>query len=108
MRDSTGGKKQARAPHEEAKRKEEAKAAAEEKQPVVEFAQGSIAVRECEPYATLQLVRRGASLRIDTVRYQTVSGTATAGEDYEDASGTVMFNVGQASRPRPRPGPRPV
>ena len=33
-----------------------------------------------------------------TVDYQTVNGTATAGEDYESASGTVTFRPGQTRR----------
>jgi ribosomal protein L35AE/L33A len=40
-----------------------------------------------------------ASSQTVTVNYATANGTATAGSDYQSATGTVTFNPGQTSKP---------
>lgn len=44
------------------------------------------------------LTLSGAALNTVTVQCQTVAGTATAGVDYTETSGTVTFTAGQTSR----------
>lgn len=61
----------------------------------VRFNNTSFSAGEADGTAILRVRRQGGSDGVLTVDYATVDGTATAGEDYEMANGTVTFADGE-------------
>jgi len=66
--------------------------------PTVQFGQASFEVNESDGTATIAVTLDPAAEAEVTVEYATSDGTATAGSDYEDASGTLTFAVGETSQ----------
>jgi hypothetical protein len=65
---------------------------------LAQFAVSSIAVSEKSGNATVPIERIGGAEETLTVSYQTVTGTARAGEDFVATSGTVTFGPGERTR----------
>ncbi|MBK8147170.1 MAG: hypothetical protein IPK58_02855 [Acidobacteria bacterium] len=63
----------------------------------VEFASGSVAFDENAGNALITVSRSDAATAMN-VNYATSNGTATAGQDYTAASGTLSFAIGETSR----------
>jgi hypothetical protein len=66
--------------------------------PGVQFSSAAYSVGEGTGMATVTATLSTASAMIVTVDYATSNGTATAGDDYTAASGTLNFAPGQTSR----------
>lgn len=66
--------------------------------PSVGMAASVLTVSETVGTATLTVTLSAASTSTVTVNYATADGTATAGADYNQTSGTLTFNPGETSR----------
>jgi hypothetical protein len=64
----------------------------------VQFSLSSFAVIEDVGTATITVQRTGGASGALSVQYQTTDGTATAGQDYTAASGTLNFANGETSK----------
>ena len=64
----------------------------------VQFDGAAYSVKETAGVATIRVALSAASTVPVTVTYATGDGTATAGNDYASASGTLRFDVGQTSQ----------
>ncbi len=64
----------------------------------IQFELGEVRVREGAGSVSLIVVRREGGAGEVTVDYKTADGTAKAGSDYSEASGTLTFAPGQLSR----------
>ena len=62
---------------------------------LVSFAESSISFDKSEGSAILEVVRTGGTQYVFSVDYETVSGTAIAGVDFAETSGTLLFNCGE-------------
>ena len=63
------------------------------------FSLGSYSVNENDGKATVEILRTGHLGATDSVHYATVAGgTATAGADYTDVSGTAVFGPNEVSK----------
>ncbi len=60
----------------------------------VSFSSASYAVSEAAGRATIRVNRTGATTSLVSVQYETLDGTAVAGTDYGNRSGTLTFPVG--------------
>ncbi len=65
---------------------------------VIQLVGTRFSASEGSPWAAVGVVRSGGAAGGATVQYATSDGTATAGEDYSAASGTLTFNAGETSR----------
>jgi hypothetical protein len=65
---------------------------------ILQFGAASYSVGEGDGNAQLTVTRTGGTGPV-SVRYLTVSGTARAGTDYTDQSGTLSFAAGEMSKP---------
>ena len=65
---------------------------------VVAFSRDTTQVLETDGFAKIEVVRKGGSDGEVTVYFQTLEGTAEAGEDYEETSGTLTFESGELSK----------
>lgn len=63
----------------------------------IQFAFATYSVAESSANATITLSRTNGTAGAVAVNYTTQNGTATAGEDYAAAAGTLVFNDGQTS-----------
>ena len=63
----------------------------------IAFAFATYSTGEGSPNATITLARTNGIAGAVAVNYTTANGTATAGSDYQTASGTLVFNDGQTS-----------
>ncbi|MGC8744337.1 MAG: Calx-beta domain-containing protein [Verrucomicrobiia bacterium] len=61
----------------------------------ISFSSPSYRVVEDEGYAVLTLIRSGGSNGAVAVKYTAIGGTASAGYDYTNATGTVAFSDGE-------------
>ncbi|MEQ1862271.1 MAG: DUF4394 domain-containing protein [Chthoniobacteraceae bacterium] len=61
----------------------------------VQFDTPLVGRREGTPTITLDVSRHGGAAAIATVDYATFNGTASAGQDYFTARGTLVFGVGE-------------
>ncbi|NJN66639.1 MAG: hypothetical protein HC884_07930 [Chloroflexaceae bacterium] len=66
--------------------------------PAVQFSQAAFEVNEGDGTATIQVTLNPAAEAEVTVEYATSDGTATAGSDYTEASGTLTFAAGATSQ----------
>jgi len=66
--------------------------------PVVDFSSSTYSVAEDAGSATITVTLTPTSENVVTVDYETVEGTATAGEDYTTTSGSLTFNPGDSSK----------
>ncbi|MGI9473202.1 MAG: lectin-like domain-containing protein [Rubripirellula sp.] len=64
----------------------------------ISFDQSLFVVDEADSSIVVQVKRSGDLSQQATVDFATRSGTATAGEDFGEESGTLIFGVGQASQ----------
>lgn len=64
----------------------------------VEFAAAKFAVKETDGKVELKVLRKGNLFRQDVVKFETVEGTATAGEDFMANSGLVTFEPGETEK----------
>jgi uncharacterized delta-60 repeat protein len=64
----------------------------------VSFSAANYSVNESAGTATITVNRTGGSVGAVTVNYSTSDGTATAGSDYNSASGTLSFADGETSK----------
>ena len=64
----------------------------------LQFSVSSIRVTEDVGTVNVTVLRKGGSSGTLTVDYTTTDGTATAGQDYHSASGTLTFNEGETSQ----------
>jgi len=64
----------------------------------VRFSSASYVVDEKERTAEITVLRTSSSSGEIGVDYETVNGTASAGADYEDSSGTLMFHDREVSK----------
>jgi len=71
----------------------------------VRFSSASYVVDEKERTAEITVLRTSSSSGEIGVDYETVNGTASAGADYEDSSGTLMFHDREVSKTFFRPHP---
>ncbi|MGI6585208.1 MAG: S-layer homology domain-containing protein [Lutisporaceae bacterium] len=62
---------------------------------IVSFADGEMSFNRSDGFATLEVVRTGGTQYVFSIDYETVSGTAAAGVDFAETSGTLMFNCGE-------------
>jgi hypothetical protein len=62
------------------------------------FTSAAYTVSEAAPKAVLTVKRTGGTAGAITVDYGVTGGTATSGQDYNAASGTLSFGPGQASK----------
>jgi hypothetical protein len=62
------------------------------------FSQGEYVVAENEGKATIVIKRKHGSVGRVPVQYSTSDGTATEGNDYVKASGTLIFNDGEVEK----------
>jgi len=90
----------AEAPHRDAAGRRGAKMLqVDEAKPAIQFVHTGVSVNETETYLDLQLhVTGGAHADTVSVHFETVSGTATAGLDFEATSGRVEFHRGQTQQ----------
>ena len=65
---------------------------------ILQFSSGSYVVGEAGNAASITVIRTGGSAGQVTVNYSTSNGTATAGNDYTSASGTLIFAPGETSK----------
>ncbi|MDT4966986.1 MAG: hypothetical protein QOJ64_1723 [Acidobacteriota bacterium] len=65
---------------------------------VLQFNTNSIQKLENSGSFTINVIRTGGSAGTVTAHYATASGTATAGQDFTDISGTLTFLDGEASK----------
>ena len=65
---------------------------------LIEFSAPTYAIGENGGSATITVTRSGGSAGEVTVNYATSDGSATAGQDYTSASGTLTFASGEASK----------
>lgn len=63
----------------------------------ISLAFATYGVAEGSPNATVTLTRGSGTAGTVAVNYATSNGTATAGSDYQTATGTVVFNDGQTT-----------
>ncbi|NLW07175.1 MAG: hypothetical protein GX039_04250 [Clostridia bacterium] len=63
----------------------------------LQFSQASYSVAEDAHSATITVTRTDGSDSVVTVVYRTADGTASAGLDYETASGSLTFNDGETT-----------
>ena len=64
----------------------------------VRFSSASYVVHEKDRKAVITVLRSSSSSGEIGVDYETVNGTASAGADYEGASGTLIFHDGEVSK----------
>jgi Calx-beta domain len=64
----------------------------------VQFSIGSIQVKEDLGALTVTVLRKGGTAGNLSIDYATTDGTATAGQDYSSASGTLTFSSGETSK----------
>lgn len=64
----------------------------------VQLGEVAYGVGESSGTATITVTRSGGSASGVTVSYATSDGTATAGSDYQAASGTLTFGAGETSK----------
>jgi len=62
---------------------------------LVSFADEEMSFDKSDGFATLEVVRTGGTQYVFSVDYKTISGTAAAGVDFAETSGTLMFNCGE-------------
>nr|WP_290668597.1 Calx-beta domain-containing protein [Ardenticatena sp.] len=65
---------------------------------IIRFSSATYTVTESATTATITVVRTNGSSGTVSVQYSTSDGTATAGNDYVAASGTLTFNDGETSK----------
>lgn len=63
----------------------------------IAFSSASVGVDETEGVVTIEVQRTGAAAGAVTADYFTMDGTAVAGSDFEDASGTLAWGDGDSS-----------
>ncbi|MDB6024303.1 MAG: Calx-beta domain protein, partial [Verrucomicrobiales bacterium] len=61
----------------------------------ISFASANYSANEIDGFASVQLIRTGGSNGIVSVQYSSNGGTASAGVDYTNTSGTVAFGNGE-------------
>jgi hypothetical protein len=66
--------------------------------PAVQFGSATYSVNEGGGSATINVTLSNAATGVVTVAYATSDGTATAGDDYTAASGTLTFQPGETSQ----------
>lgn len=66
--------------------------------PAIEFVTEQFAVSENAGAATISVKRSGEVTQPVSIRYTTLSGTASAGSDYATASGTLSFAANEVSK----------
>jgi hypothetical protein len=64
----------------------------------VNFTAATATVAESATNAVLTLVRTGVTNTVVSVNYATTNGTALAGSDYTNTTGTVTFNAGETNK----------
>ena len=64
----------------------------------VNFTAATATVSESATNAVLTLVRTGVTNSVVSVNYATTNGTALAGSDYTNTTGTVTFNAGETNK----------
>ena len=62
------------------------------------FSVANYSISETGALATIRVVRTGGRASGVTVDYHTVDGTATAGQDYESAAGTLSFAANETNK----------
>ena len=66
--------------------------------PTVRFSSATYTAGEAAGTATITVTRAGDTAGASTVAYATQNGTATAGSDYNTATGTLAFAAGETSK----------
>ncbi len=64
----------------------------------IQFSESSYSVSENATQAVVKVIRSGDLVSAVSVDYRTEDLTATAGEDYETAAGTLSFQVGETEK----------
>jgi hypothetical protein len=64
----------------------------------IDLSAASYSVIESAGFATVSVTRNGNPMLSVSVDYATSDGSATAGSDYTDSSGTVTFGVGETTK----------